>query len=132
MKELIRKILREEMNVDDFGRLHDEESKKEYPYKRIAKLVKWFDSEYGNYASKQGWSIFTSDSHLPKIKYKNEPENKYNLFFQVQRIDDPIEGEAIGGRLKNDSEAIELAKKLGLLLDEYGVIIGWDGESYIS
>lgn len=77
------------MNVDDYGRLHDQESKKIYPYKKISKLVNWFEKEYGDYAAKQGWSIFTSDSDLPKIKYKNEPNNKYNLFFQVQRLMTP-------------------------------------------
>jgi hypothetical protein len=121
----------ENMNVDDWGRLHDEESKIVYPYKRIAKFVNWFDKEYGDYAQKQGWFIVTSDTEVPKIRYKPEDGNKFNLFFQVQRIDDPMEGEALFGKLKNDHEADELAKKLGLVLDEHGVVIGWDNEIFI-
>lgn len=123
--------LNEDMKVDDWGRLHDEESKIIYPYKRISKFVNWFDKEYGDYAQKQGWFIVTSDTEVPKIRYKPEDGNKFNLFFQVQRIDDPMEGEALFGKLKNDHEADELAKKLGLVLDEHGVVIGWDNEIFI-
>ena len=123
--------LNESMKVDDFGRLHDDDSKIVYPYARIAKFVTWFDKEFGDYAAKQGWFIVSSDSDIPKIRYKPEDGNKFNLFFQVQRIDDPMEGEALFGKLKNDHEADELAKKLGLVLDEHGVVIGWDNEIFI-
>lgn len=124
-------VIYESMKVDDFGRLHDDDSKIVYPYARIAKFVTWFDKEFGDYAAKQGWFIVSSDSDIPKIRYKPEDGNKFNLFFQVQRIDDPMEGEALFGRLKNDHEADELAKKLGLVLDEHGVVIGWDDEIFI-
>lgn len=129
----IKKVmgLRESMKVDDWGRLHDEESKIEYPYKSVAKFLNWFEKEYGDYVKKQGWFVVTSDTDVPKTKYKPEKGNKYNLFFQVQRIDDPMEGEALFGKLKNDHQADELAKKIGLMLDEFGVVIGWDGESFL-
>jgi len=42
-----------------------------------------------------------------------------------------MEGEALFGRLKNDHEADELAKKIGLVLDEHGVVIGWENEIFI-
>jgi hypothetical protein len=42
-----------------------------------------------------------------------------------------MEGEAKFGRLKSDLVADELAKKTGLMLDEYGVVIGWNGESFL-
>jgi hypothetical protein len=121
----------ESMNVDDWGRLHDEDSKIVYPYKKIAKFLDWYEQEWGQYAKEQGWFIVTSDTDVPKVKYKPEEGNKYNLFFQVQRIDDPMEGEAKFGRLKSDMVADELAKKTGLMLDEYGVVIGWNGESFL-
>lgn len=126
------RTLMENMKVDDWGRLHDEDNKITYPYKKIAKFLKWYEQEWGSYAEEQGWFIVTSDTDTPKIKYKAEEGNKYNLFFQVQRIDDPMEGEAKFGRLKNDSEADELAKKTGLMLDEFGVVIGWEGESFLD
>jgi len=124
-------VIYETMKVDDWGRLHDEEAKIIYPYKRIAKFVNWFDKEYGDYAQKQGWFIVTSDTDTPKVRYKPEEGNKYNLFFQVQRIEDPMEGEALFGKLKSDLVADELAKKLGIELDEFGVVIGWKGESFL-
>ena len=123
--------LYEDMKVDDWGRLHDEDIKITYPYKKIARFLNWFEKEWGNYAEEQGWFIVTSDTDLPKVKYKPEEGNKYNLFFQVQRIDDPMEGEALTGKLKNDLEAEELAKKIGLVLDEYGVVIGWQNDIFI-
>ena len=125
------KNLYEDMKVDDWGRLHDEDVKITYPYKKIARFLNWFEKEWGNYAEEQGWFIVTSDTDLPKVKYKPEEGNKYNLFFQVQRIDDPMEGEALTGKLKNDLEAEELAKKIGLVLDEYGVVIGWQNDIFI-
>lgn len=120
------------MSVDDWGRLHDEESKIVYPYKKIAKFLNWYEEEWGNYAKEQGWFVVTSDTDAPKERYKPEPDNKFNLFFQVQRIDDPMEGEALFGKLKNDFEADELAKNTGLMLDKYGVVIGYDGESFLD
>ena len=52
-------------------------------------------------------------------------------YWQVQRLDNPGEGEALLGKLKNDYQADELAKKLGLMLDEFGVVIGWEGQLFI-
>lgn len=123
--------LQENMKIDDWGRLHDEESKIVYPYAKIAKFLDWYEKEFGDFAKQQGWGIFTSDASMPQIKYKAEPGNKYNYFFEVQRIDDPIEGEALGGKLETDMEAERLAAKTGLMMDEYGVIIGYDGELFI-
>lgn len=126
------RLVNEDMKVDSFGRLQDEETKILYPYNKIGKLVDWFQSEYGDYAEKQGWSIFDSDTEVPHIKYKFEPSNKNKSVYQVQRFDDPEEGQALFGRLKNDYEADDLARKLGLMVDEYGVVIGWDGQSFLE
>lgn len=124
--------LHEDMKIDDWGRLHDEESKIVYPHKKIGKFVDWFQKEYGDYASKQGWAIFDSDTELPNTKYKSESGNKFHSYYQVQRLDSPEEGEALFGKLKNDHQADVLAKKLGLVLDEFGVVIGWNGENFIT
>jgi hypothetical protein len=124
------KSMMESMSVDSWGRLHDEDSKIHYPYQKISKFIDWFNEEYGDYSEKQGWAIFHSDTDLPKIKYNSD--DKYGAFFQVQRIDDPDADEALFGKLKDDDQADELAKKLGLMLDEYGVVIGWDGESFLD
>lgn len=132
LKQTIRKVLTESMKVDDWGRLHVEEEKILYPYKKISKFVDWFQKEWGDYATKQGWAIFDSDTEISHQKYKFEPSNKFMSVFQVQRLDSPDEGEALFGRLKNDYAADDLAKKLGLMLDEFGIVIGWDGESFLE
>lgn len=124
-------LQKEEMKVDSFGRLQDEDSKVLYPYKKIGKFVEWFQSEFGDYATKQGWAIFDSDTEVPHVKYKFEPSNKFMSVYQVQRLDDPEDGSALFGKLKDDYQADDLAKKLGLMLDEYGVVIGWNGESFL-
>ena len=126
------RIIKEDMKVDSFGRLQDEESKILYPYKKIGKFVDWFQEEYGDYATKQGWGIFDSDTEVPHIKYKFEPSNKNMSVYQVQRFDDPEEGQAQFGKLKDDYQADDLARKLGVMVDEYGVVTGWDGQSFLE
>lgn len=128
-KEKIR--VTEDMKVDDWGRLHDEDTKILYPYKKIGKFVDWFQKEWGDYANKQGWAIFDSDTEVPNTKYKHVPDNKYHSYYQVQKLDSPEEGEALFGKLKDDYKADELAKRIGLMVDEFGVVIGWDGESFL-
>ena len=124
-------IMNEDMKVDSWGRIHDEDSKILYPYKKISNFVNWFQSEYGDYAAKQGWGVFSSDTDITHTKYKFEPSNKYMNVFQVEKLDSPEEGEALIGNLESDYDAEELAKKLGLMLDEYGVVIGWDGDLFL-
>jgi hypothetical protein len=119
----------EAMSVDSSGRLRDESSKILYPYEKISKFVEWFRDEWGDYVRKQGWDIFLSDSSEPTEKYKLD--SNVSGFFRVERIDDPTEGEGLFGRLKSDIHAEELAKKLGLVLDEYGVVIGWQDDIFI-
>ncbi len=133
LQEQISRIqsIMESMYVDEWGRLHYEEEKIIYPFKKISKFVDWFQQEYKDYAAKQGWAIFDSDTEVPNIKYKHEPDNKRWSYFQVQRLDNPAEDEALFGRLSDDMQADELAKKLGLVLDEFGVIIGWKGQLFI-
>ena len=131
-EEILRiQSIMESMYVDEWGRLHYEEEKIIYPFKKISKFVDWFQQEYKDYAAKQGWAIFDSDTEVPNIKYKHEPDNKRWSYFQVQRLDNPAEDEALFGRLSDDMQADELAKKLGLVLDEFGVIIGWKDQLFI-
>ena len=125
LKQTIRKVLREELN-----------EKIIYPFDKIGKLVSWFNDEYGDYPNKQGWAIFDSDTELPNEKYhsvrnyKGKTLNGY--YWQVQRLDNPEEGEALFGRLYNDFDADRMARKLGLMVDEFGVIYGYDGVSFLE
>lgn len=107
-----------------------------YDYDKIKKFVDWFQSEYSDYTHKQGWAIFDSDTESPNVKYHSI--RKYNgkilnsYYWQVQRLDSPGEEEALFGRLPNDYKADELARKLGLMVDEYGVVYGWNGQSFLD
>lgn len=138
MKQLIKTVIREFLNeayVDKDGNLKDFEYKTFYDFDKIKKFVDWFQSEYSDYTLKQGWSIFDSDSEAPNQKYHSERTyngNKLNgYYWQVQRLDDPSDDEALFGSLDNDFKADDLARKLGLMVDEYGVVYGWDGQSFL-
>lgn len=138
MKQLIKTVIREFLNeayVDKDGNLKDFEYKTFYDFDKIKKFVDWFQSEYSDYTLKQGWSIFDSDSEVPNQKYYSERTyngNKLNgYYWQVQRLDDPSDDEALFGSLDNDFKADDLARKLGLMVDEYGVVYGWDGQSFL-
>jgi hypothetical protein len=124
LQEQIRRILREE---------HDD--KIIYPFDKIQKFVKWFNDEYGDYSNKQGWAIFDSDTEIPNKKYhsiRNYGGKILNSYYwQIQRLDSTEEGEALFGRLSNDFDADRLARKVGIMVDEYGVVIGWDGQLFI-
>ena len=120
----IRRIIREVI-----------EDKIDYPYEKVEKLVDYFKEEYQDYMNKQGWDIFVSDSEVPLEKYKS----KNYLFFQIEKIDEPYgeagfyeePGNALIG-ISSDVEAIELARKLKLMVDDYGVVYGYDGVSFLD
>lgn len=105
-----------------------------YPFDKIGKFVYWFYEEYGEYALTQGWSIFDSDSDAPNEKYFSDRKFNDKLvggYWQVEKLDNPGEGEGIG-YVPNDDVADELAKKLGIMVDEYGVVYGYDGQSFLD
>jgi len=134
LKRIIRKFLNEAY-IDQDGELKDFDFKVFYDFDKIKKFVDWFQSEYGDYALKQGWSIFDSDTEEPNEKYHSERTYKgkklNGYYWQVQRLDSPEDDEALFGKLKNDYAADDLARKLGLMVDEYGVVYGWDGKSFL-
>ena len=135
LKKFIRKVLSEAF-IDSKGELKGWEGKVFYPYDRIKPFIDWFQGKYGNYAAKQGWAIFDSDYEQPNHKYHSERIFNDKLltgyYWQVQRLDSPGEDEALSGELENDNKAYDLAKKLGLMVDEYGVVYGWKGQSFLD
>lgn len=58
-------------------------------------------------------------------------ENNHGYYWQVQRLDNPEDDEALLGKLQNDFKADDLARKLGLMVDEYGVVYGFNGKSFL-
>ena len=123
-----------EAYIDKDGNLKDFD-KKIYDFDKIGKLVDWFKNEYEDYSIKQGWSIFDSDDEAPNEKYDSirilNDKEMSGYYWQVQRLDDPEDNEALFGKLKSDEQAYDLARKTGLMVDEYGVVYGWDGKSFI-
>jgi len=125
LKENIQRILREETK-----------DKILYPFDKIGKFVKWFNDEYGDYQNKQGWAIFDSDSEIPNEKYNSVRTYKgktlSGYYWQIQRLDNPGDNEALFGKLSSDFEADRMARKLSIMVDEYGVIYGYDGVSFLD
>lgn len=131
LRNVIRQILNEQMVVNKKG-----EIRILYPYDKIKKFVDWFQEEYKDYTQKQGWAIFDSDTEHPNEKYQSQRMFNGKLlsgyYWQVQKLDSPGEGEALFGELENDYKADNLAIKLGLMIDEYGVVYGWNGQSFLD
>jgi len=96
-----------------------------YLYKEIKYFVEWFTEKYRKVANFDGWDIFNSDTDVPREKYISN--DKYNNFFQVQRLDD----EEI---LDSDNEADILAKEIGIILDPYnfGLVLGFNNIDFLD
>jgi hypothetical protein len=155
LKQTIKKILREQTESvhcdcgwswklseggDDPYVCHkcgkDNSKKIIYPFDKIEKFVKWFNDEYGDYSNKQGWAIFDSDTELPNEKYHSVRNYRGKIlngyYWQIQRLDNPDENEALFGKLSNDLNADRMARKIGIMVDEFGVIYGYDGVSFLE
>jgi hypothetical protein len=133
--DTFKKFILNEAYIDKNGNLKDFDNKIFYDFDKIKKFVDWFQSEYSEYTHKQGWAIFDSDTEAPNDKYHSERTfngKKLNgYYWQVQRLDSPSDDEALFGKLPNDYNADDLARKLGLMVDEYGVVYGWDSQSFL-
>ena len=94
----------------------ENDAKKYYPLKELEPFINWFNSMYGKLAERQGWSIYSSDTSTTSWKYP---------VWQVEKNDD-------AEILKDDSEADNLAKELGLMLDDMGVVIGYNNHLFMK
>ena len=73
----------------------------------------------------EGWLIsYASGLDIP-TKFNVPYSNRIGNFWQVQRNDDD-------DILEDDLKAEKLAKKNGLMIDDYGVVIGYNGISYLE
>lgn len=90
--------------------------KKYYPLKDIEIFINWFNSVYGDLIESQGWSIYSSNTCMTSWKYP---------VWEVEKDDD-------ANILATDSQAVNLAKEIGLMLDDMGVVIGYNGVSFIE
>lgn len=94
-----------------------------YPYNEMESFINWFNKNYYKIAEEQGWGIFDSDTEVPTKEYISNDSYR-GAFWQIQQYDDLL--------LNSDTEAEELARSMGLMIDEYGLIIGFDGISFIE
>ena len=124
---------------EDFNKLSQNFNNKDvkiiYDFDKVSNLIRYFNSEYEDYPNKQGWGIFDSDTEIPNVKYwsnKMWMGKRVGGYYQVQKLDSPGTGEALIGDIQTDSQAWELARKTGLMVDEYGVIYGWKGKSILE
>jgi len=119
-----------ESYIDTNGELQNLERSDKilYPYATIERFVQWFHKEYEDYSMVQGWIISDADTDIPSEKYES-PNDRY---WTIERIDDPdsYDGLVIH-ELESDEQAIEKAKRLGLMVDEYGVLYGYKGKKFI-
>lgn len=103
-----------------------EEIKPIYNANKFLPFVTWFNNIHKSEMEKEGWFIVNT-AYIDIPEYINTEYYTYrNLdYWQIQRNDD-------ADILKSDKEAEELAKKKGLLIDEYGILIGYNGVSFIK
>jgi len=110
-------------------------SKQLYLYNEIRYFVDWFNDVYREVANSEGWDIFDSDflSLLAPVALFSqvdvqtaEPSTVYygKKFWQIQRFDEAI--------LNSDHDADNLAKEIGIILDPYGVVIGFNGINFLE
>lgn len=103
-----------------------EEVKPMYSKDKFFPFVTWFNNIHRSEMNKEGWLIVNA-GYLDIPEYIDTEYYPYRNgdYWQIQRND---EAEI----LQDDHEAEELAKKKGLLIDEYGVLIGYNGVSFIK
>ena len=121
MKKIIRKILSEQSYVNDYGSLKDFSFGVHYPFDEIEKMVLWFSDEHSEQMYDEGWKIIRSDDNYPKQKY-DSPKG----FWRVAM------SEPFMGGVKSEMEADVKAKGLGLLVDDYGIVIGYKEHNLIK
>lgn len=88
-------------------------------------FINWFYDTYKNKMRKEGWLIsYASGLEIPK-NIETQYWNKIGDFWQVQKDDN-------ADILEDDIEAEKLARTTGLLFDNYGIVIGYNGISFLE
>lgn len=103
-----------------------------YPYQEIENYVSFFNNAMEDIMENEGWGIFSSGTSYPDERY--ESTDKYGDYWQVQRIDhyEDEHGKPTFPILKDDSEAWDLARSHGFILDEDGILIGFKNKNFLT
>lgn len=92
----------------------------------IRPFISWFYDNFEDRMENEGWLIFYLDHYtIDNMKNYRPYHNIKGNFWQVQKNDDY-------DILEDDIEAEEYAKKCGLMLDSYGIVIGYDNVSFFE
>ena len=96
----------------------------EYPYDKMKKFVEWFNFLYKDRTKKENWGIFThmSPRYLSKSQIGNNATWSVNARAPMANI----------MTSSDDRMAHKKAKDFGLMLDEKGVVIGYDNISFLE
>jgi hypothetical protein len=120
MRNLIRKLLKEQAHINKHGGLKDFSFGVKYPFDEIKTMVQWFSDENGEQMYDEGWEIIHSkDDDYPKQKY-DSPKG----FWRIAMADE--------GSVVSEMEADVKAKGLGLLVDDYGIVVGYKEHNLID
>lgn len=122
MKNLIKKILKEQTHINKYGSLKDFSFGVIYPFDEIQQMVEWFSDENGEQMYDEGWEIIHSDDTYPKQKY-DSPKG----FWRISMTDSTSPYS-----VKTEMEADIKAKGLGLLVDDYGIVVGYKEHNLID
>jgi len=103
---------------------HTLENKPYYSVELFAPFINWFYDNFHTQMEDEGWFISYSSAMNITDKYNVSYSNKVGDFWQVQKDDT--------SDLIDDMEAEQYAKKYGLLIDDYGVVIGYNNVSFLE
>lgn len=110
-------------NLADFSfDMDDDKPKLYYPYKQLEPYIKDFRDKHSQEMNDYGFDIFVSDSQIPNEKYNLGIDQDY---YQIQKLDQSDTG-------LSDQDVIESAKRMGILVDEYGVVMGFTGKDFVE
>ncbi|MEK6828580.1 MAG: GNAT family N-acetyltransferase [Nanoarchaeota archaeon] len=133
IREVVGEIIRglnNEASIGPGGELIDFDKRFTYPYEEIWNQIKHYVIDNEKRWKQFGWII--SDADYPSDKYKSY--NEHGTFLKVEKIDDFAGGWdlPILDILNSDEDAYERAKKEGFIVDENGIVIGFNGVNFVD
>jgi len=104
---------------------HLKSSKYTYSADKLSPFIDWFYNTYKDKMNEEGWIISYAQALDIPNTYKTEYWNRSDDFWQIQKNDQY-------DILEDDMAAEKLAKNLGLYIDDYGIVIGYNGVSFLE
>jgi len=102
-----------------------ENGKPYYDPIEIEHFIDWFIDINEDKMEQEGWFISYSSMDIPSYYNNLQYSNHRGDFWQIQKNDE-------SDLLETDGDAERIAKKYGIMFDEYGVVIGYNGISFFE